>query len=113
MEPENDTLINIARFSFGLNMFTTLPLELFVCREVRNIFLPVFYRSYDTTSCVRIGNRAVFFLARSFQYATTYFLHHRYPRLRHVQCVPELASAPSQPHLPACRQYRSLRAISV
>ncbi|KAI0256086.1 amino acid transporter [Lactifluus subvellereus] len=31
---ENDTLINIARFAFGLNMFTTLPLELFVCREV-------------------------------------------------------------------------------
>ncbi|KAF9029009.1 amino acid transporter [Hymenopellis radicata] len=30
----NDTLINVARFSFGLNMFTTLPLELFVCREV-------------------------------------------------------------------------------
>jgi len=32
--PQNDLLINIARFSFGLNMFTTLPLELFVCREV-------------------------------------------------------------------------------
>ena len=31
---QNDTLINIARFCFGLNMFTTLPLELFVCREV-------------------------------------------------------------------------------
>ncbi|KAH9083541.1 amino acid transporter [Lactarius deliciosus] len=30
----NDTLINIARFCFGLNMFSTLPLELFVCREV-------------------------------------------------------------------------------
>ncbi|KAH9895034.1 AAAP amino acid permease [Cubamyces lactineus] len=30
----SDTLINIARFCFGLNMFTTLPLELFVCREV-------------------------------------------------------------------------------
>ncbi|KAI9459087.1 amino acid transporter [Russula earlei] len=30
----NDTLINLARFCFGLNMFTTLPLELFVCREV-------------------------------------------------------------------------------
>ncbi|KIJ67900.1 hypothetical protein HYDPIDRAFT_83555 [Hydnomerulius pinastri MD-312] len=30
----NDTLINVARFCFGLNMFTTLPLELFVCREV-------------------------------------------------------------------------------
>ncbi|KAF9566763.1 AAAP amino acid permease [Agrocybe pediades] len=32
--PKDDTLINVARFSFGLNMFTTLPLELFVCREV-------------------------------------------------------------------------------
>ncbi|KAI0743899.1 amino acid transporter [Daedaleopsis nitida] len=30
----NNTLINVARFCFGLNMFTTLPLELFVCREV-------------------------------------------------------------------------------
>ncbi|PCH43754.1 hypothetical protein WOLCODRAFT_104108 [Wolfiporia cocos MD-104 SS10] len=30
----NDTVINVARFCFGLNMFTTLPLELFVCREV-------------------------------------------------------------------------------
>ena len=33
--PEDDLLINIARFCFGFNMFTTLPLELFVCREVR------------------------------------------------------------------------------
>jgi solute carrier family 38 (sodium-coupled neutral amino acid transporter), member 11 len=32
--PVNNTLINVARFCFGLNMFTTLPLELFVCREV-------------------------------------------------------------------------------
>ncbi|KAI6032961.1 amino acid transporter [Pisolithus orientalis] len=32
--PANNTLINVARFCFGLNMFTTLPLELFVCREV-------------------------------------------------------------------------------
>ncbi|KAF4598632.1 hypothetical protein EYR38_007038 [Pleurotus pulmonarius] len=32
--PRDDTIINIARFCFGLNMFTTLPLELFVCREV-------------------------------------------------------------------------------
>ncbi|KAK7472573.1 hypothetical protein VKT23_000687 [Stygiomarasmius scandens] len=32
--PSDDTIINIARFCFGLNMFTTLPLELFVCREV-------------------------------------------------------------------------------
>ncbi|KAJ3818434.1 amino acid transporter [Lentinula raphanica] len=32
--PSNNTMINVARFCFGLNMFTTLPLELFVCREV-------------------------------------------------------------------------------
>jgi len=32
--PQNDILINIARLCFGLNMFTTLPLEAFVCREV-------------------------------------------------------------------------------
>ncbi|KAH6914001.1 amino acid transporter [Coprinopsis sp. MPI-PUGE-AT-0042] len=32
--PDDSTLINIARFCFGMNMFTTLPLELFVCREV-------------------------------------------------------------------------------
>jgi len=31
---KDDTMINVARFAFGLNMFTTLPLELFVCREV-------------------------------------------------------------------------------
>jgi len=29
----DDAVINVARFCFGLNMFTTLPLELFVCRE--------------------------------------------------------------------------------
>lgn len=31
--PDN-TLVNIARLCFGLNMLTTLPLEAFVCREV-------------------------------------------------------------------------------
>ncbi|EJD03370.1 amino acid transporter [Fomitiporia mediterranea MF3/22] len=37
----SDTLINVARFCFGLNMFTTLPLELFVCREVvEQFFFP-------------------------------------------------------------------------
>lgn len=30
----NDTMANIARFCFGFNMLTTLPLEIFVCREV-------------------------------------------------------------------------------
>ena len=32
--PQTDLVVNIARFCFGLNMFTTLPLECFVCREV-------------------------------------------------------------------------------
>lgn len=32
--PSNDVVINIARLCFGLNMFTTSPLEAFVCREV-------------------------------------------------------------------------------
>ncbi|RHZ80647.1 hypothetical protein Glove_134g49 [Diversispora epigaea] len=34
--PTDNTVINIARFCFGFNMFTTLPLESFVCREVIN-----------------------------------------------------------------------------
>lgn len=32
--PTDNTLVNIARLCFGLNMLTTLPLEAFVCREV-------------------------------------------------------------------------------
>ena len=30
----DNTMVNIARLFFGLNMLTTLPLEAFVCREV-------------------------------------------------------------------------------
>lgn len=32
--PADDTMANVARFCFGLNMVTTFPLEIFVCREV-------------------------------------------------------------------------------
>ncbi|KAK0554218.1 hypothetical protein OC846_000927 [Tilletia horrida] len=32
--PQDDTMVNIARFCFGLNMLTTFPLEAFVAREV-------------------------------------------------------------------------------
>ncbi|KAJ1304499.1 hypothetical protein OPQ81_005644 [Rhizoctonia solani] len=32
--PQNDVVINIARFCFGANMVTTTPMELMVCREV-------------------------------------------------------------------------------
>ncbi|CAG8596402.1 14494_t:CDS:2 [Funneliformis caledonium] len=36
--PEDNVIINIARFCFGFNMFTTLPLEAFVCRESIEIY---------------------------------------------------------------------------
>ncbi|KAJ6257146.1 hypothetical protein Dda_8032 [Drechslerella dactyloides] len=32
--PTSNLMVNVARFCFGLNMLTTLPLEAFVCREV-------------------------------------------------------------------------------
>lgn len=32
--PNKDIMANVARFCFGFNMITTLPLEIFVCREV-------------------------------------------------------------------------------
>lgn len=39
--PTNWIVVNIARFCFGLNMLTTLPLEAFVCREVMtNYYFP-------------------------------------------------------------------------
>jgi sodium-coupled neutral amino acid transporter 11 len=39
--PADNTMVNIARFCFGLNMLTTLPLEAFVCREVMlNYYFP-------------------------------------------------------------------------
>ena len=38
--PDN-TMVNVARLCFGLNMLTTLPLEAFVCREVMfNYYFP-------------------------------------------------------------------------
>ncbi|KAG1465634.1 hypothetical protein G6F46_003899 [Rhizopus delemar] len=39
--PSDNVLINIARLSFGLNMFTTIPLEAFVCRELSYLYLHV------------------------------------------------------------------------
>ncbi|KAG2227346.1 hypothetical protein INT45_004301 [Circinella minor] len=39
--PPDNVLINVARLAFGINMFTTLPLETFVCREVlETLFWP-------------------------------------------------------------------------
>ena len=42
--PNNDWLINIARFCFGLNMITTLPLEIYVIREVIKDLYTIFKR---------------------------------------------------------------------
>lgn len=36
--PRDNLMVNIARFCFGLNMLTTLPLECFVCREVMTTY---------------------------------------------------------------------------
>ncbi|KAI8994505.1 AAAP amino acid permease [Pilobolus umbonatus] len=36
--PTDNVFINVARLAFGLNMFTTIPLEAFVCREVLETF---------------------------------------------------------------------------
>ncbi|KAF3399961.1 Vacuolar amino acid transporter 2 [Penicillium rolfsii] len=36
--PSDNILVNIARFCFGLNMLTTLPLEAFVCRSVMTTY---------------------------------------------------------------------------
>ncbi|KAI2787382.1 Vacuolar amino acid transporter 2 [Penicillium oxalicum] len=36
--PSNNIMVNIARFCFGLNMLTTLPLEAFVCRSVMTTY---------------------------------------------------------------------------
>lgn len=39
--PADNSMVNVARLCFGLNMLTTLPLEAFVCREVMlNYFYP-------------------------------------------------------------------------
>ncbi|KAK4228973.1 hypothetical protein QBC38DRAFT_360641 [Podospora fimiseda] len=39
--PGDNTMVNVARLCFGLNMLTTLPLEAFVCREVMlNYYFP-------------------------------------------------------------------------
>ncbi|KAJ5907843.1 Vacuolar amino acid transporter 2 [Penicillium taxi] len=36
--PPDNIMVNIARFCFGLNMLTTLPLEAFVCRSVMTTY---------------------------------------------------------------------------
>lgn len=46
--PDDDIMANAARFCFGFNMITTLPLEIFVCREVVLEFLWPHTERYST-----------------------------------------------------------------
>ncbi|GAA6016112.1 hypothetical protein JCM10207_004448 [Rhodosporidiobolus poonsookiae] len=57
---EDDTLINIARLCFGLNMFTTLPLEAFVCREVFETYFWPHEREFNLRRHVMITSGLVF-----------------------------------------------------
>lgn len=55
--PGNDIMANIARFCFGFNMVTTLPLEIFVCRSVLGEYLfkeemPTIYHFAITTALI-------------------------------------------------------------
>jgi len=36
--PSDNVMVNVARFCFGFNMLTTLPLEAFVCRSVMTTY---------------------------------------------------------------------------
>lgn len=57
--PSDNTMVNIARLCFGLNMLTTLPLEAFVCREVMETYFypngPFSLRRHVIVSTVLVG----------------------------------------------------------
>ncbi|GJN89672.1 hypothetical protein Rhopal_002659-T1 [Rhodotorula paludigena] len=57
---EDDTLINIARACFGANMFATLPLEAFVCREVAETYFWPDEREFNKKRHVLITSALVF-----------------------------------------------------
>ncbi|GAA5870042.1 hypothetical protein JCM8547_001446 [Rhodosporidiobolus lusitaniae] len=57
---EDDTLINIARACFGANMFATLPLEAFVCREVMQTYFWPDEREFNKRRHVIITSGLVF-----------------------------------------------------
>lgn len=59
--PRDNVMVNVARFCFGLNMLTTLPLEAFVCREV---MLNYFWPSEDHTVPGASGKSASYELKR-------------------------------------------------
>ncbi|GAA5897125.1 hypothetical protein JCM6882_001799 [Rhodosporidiobolus microsporus] len=57
---EDDTLINIARACFGANMFATLPLEAFVCREVAETYFWPDEREFNKKRHILITSGLVF-----------------------------------------------------
>ncbi|GAA5955811.1 hypothetical protein JCM21900_001721 [Sporobolomyces salmonicolor] len=57
---EDDTLINVARACFGANMFATLPLEAFVCREVAETYFWPDEKEFNKRRHVLITSGLVF-----------------------------------------------------
>lgn len=61
--PSDDWIINIARLCFGLNMITTLPLEVYVIREVLKDLFIIYNRlktpTFDLEKFNRLQNLAV------------------------------------------------------
>lgn len=92
---QSDTLINVARFCFGLNMFTTLPLELFVCREVGNFSTDSTW--WSEAECA--GHRAILFPPRKLQPSTPFILHHHHPLRVDASYVISLVMPPENPRL--------------
>ncbi|GAA5927431.1 Avt2p [Sporobolomyces koalae] len=57
---EDDWLINVARACFGCNMFATLPLEAFVCREVAETYFWPDEKEFNKRRHVLITSALVF-----------------------------------------------------
>ncbi|BGP15166.1 hypothetical protein JCM10213_008694 [Rhodosporidiobolus nylandii] len=57
---DDDVLINVARACFGANMFVTLPLEAFVCREVAETYFWPDEREFNQKRHVLITTGLVF-----------------------------------------------------
>lgn len=61
--PADNSMVNVARLCFGLNMLTTMPLEAFVCREVMETYFypegPFSLRRHIIISTALVGGATV------------------------------------------------------
>ncbi|KAJ1968751.1 hypothetical protein IWQ62_001048 [Dispira parvispora] len=58
--PDNNLLINIARFCFGFNMITTFPMETFVAREVVEGYV-AYYGNHGPKDSTKAGEGGVYY----------------------------------------------------